>query len=168
MVLVEESIASLTHSSALFFTFGFELCLFSQLYLFGVIPRVYWEVMFQLPTKHSLTMTSTTPTIPIHLNCLPLYAVHALYIMVLDNPVAMVTIEANPTFQAVPLVCHYVRLFHHYTHAQINLSIAITLSPTSVKRQLDRLTVKQFETLQLLISVNWGRFFHEGIPNDLL
>lgn len=28
--------------------------------------------------------------------------------------------------------------------------------------------MKQFETLQLLVSINWGRFFPSSIPNDLL
>ena len=33
---------------------------------------------------------------------------------------------------------------------------------------MDGLTIKQFETLQLLISTNWERFFHGSIPNKLL
>ena len=51
---------------------------------------------------------------------------------------------------------------------RIDLSVAIALSPMSVKTQLDRLTVKWFETLQLPISVNWGRFFSGNILADLL
>jgi len=38
----------------------------------------------------------------------------------------------------------------------------------SVQRQMDRLTVKQFETLQLLISVNFGRFLSGNVPSELL
>jgi len=38
----------------------------------------------------------------------------------------------------------------------------------SVQRQMDRLTVKRFETLQLLISVNFGRFLSGSVPGDLL
>jgi len=78
-------------------------------------------------------MTSIIPAIPIHLDRLPPYALHVLFTMVLDNPVVMVNIELNPTFQATPLVRHYVRIFHHYAHARIDLSVAITHSPESVQ-----------------------------------
>jgi len=114
-------------------------------------------------------MTSTIPAlIPVRLGRLPPYALHALYTMVLDNPVAMVSIESNPEFQTAPLVRHYVRLFHHYARLCIDLSMAIALFPMSVQCQMDRLTVKRFETLQLLISVDFGRFLPRGVPSDLL
>jgi len=113
-------------------------------------------------------MTAIIPTIPVRLDRLPPYALHALYTMVLDNPVAMVSIEVDPEFQSAPLVHHYVRLFHHYARSRIDLSVAVTLSPMSVQRQMDRLTVKRFETLQLLISVNFGRFLPGNVPSELL
>ena len=113
-------------------------------------------------------MTSIPTVIPICLNSLPLYVVHALYTMVLDNPVAMVSIEMNPAVQDVPLVHHYVCLFHHYARMHIDLSIAVTFSPMSFQQQMDRLTIKRLEILQLLISTIWGRFFHGSIPDDLL
>jgi len=113
-------------------------------------------------------MTSIIPGTPLHLDHLPPYALHALYTMVLDNPVAMVSIETDPVFQTAPLVRHYVRLFHHYARSRINLSVAVALSPMSVQRQMDRLTVKRFETLQLLISANFGRFLSGNVPSELL
>jgi len=113
-------------------------------------------------------MTSIIPTIPVRLDRLPPYALHALYTMILDNPVAMVNIEVDPEFQTVPLVRHYVRLFHHYARSHIDLSVAVALSPMSVQRQMDRLTVKRFETLQLLISVEFGRFLPGNVPSELL
>jgi len=113
-------------------------------------------------------MTSTISSTPVHLDRLPPYALHALYTMVLDNPVAMVSIEVDPEFQTTPLVRHYVRLFHHYARSRIDLSVAVALTPMSVQRQMDRLTVKRFETLQLLISVNFGRFFPGNVPGELL
>ena len=113
-------------------------------------------------------MTSIIPAIPVRLDRLPPYALHALYTMVLDNPVAMVNIEADLEFQTAPLVRHYVRLFHHYARSRIDLSVAVALSPMSVQRQMDRLTVKRFETLQLLISTNFGRFLSGNVPSELL
>jgi len=113
-------------------------------------------------------MTSIIPTFPVRLDHLPPYALHALYTMVLDNPVAMVSIEVDPEFQKAPLVHHYIHLFHHYTRSHIDLSVAIALSPTSVQRQMDRLTVKRFETLQLLLSVEFGWFFPGNVPSKLL
>ena len=38
----------------------------------------------------------------------------------------------------------------------------------SIQRQMDRLTVKRFETLQLLISVEFGRHFPGNVPSELL
>jgi len=113
-------------------------------------------------------MTSIIPATPVRLDRLSPYALHALFTMVLDNPVAMVSIETDPEFQRAPLVRHYVRLFHHYARSRIDLSVAIALSPMSVQRQMDRLTVKRFETLQLLISVDFGRFLLGNVPSDLL
>jgi len=113
-------------------------------------------------------MTTIIPTTPVRLDRLPSYALHALYTMVLDNPVAMVSIEVDPEFQTAPLVRHYVRLFHHYARSRIDLSVAVALSPMSVQRQMDRLTVKRFETLQLLISVNFGQFLPGNVPSELL
>ena len=113
-------------------------------------------------------MTSIIPTIPVRLDRLPSYALHALYTMVLDNPVAMVSIEVDPEFQTAPLVRHYVHLFHHYARLCIDLSMAVPLSPMAIQRQMDRLTVKRFETLQLLISVEFGRFLPRNVPSELL
>jgi len=113
-------------------------------------------------------MTSTTLDVPMRLDRLPPYALHALYTMVLDNPVAMVSIEADSTFQTALLVRHYVRLFHHYARSRIDLSVAVALSSMSVQRQMDRLTVKRFETLQLLISVEFGQYFPGNVPGELL
>jgi len=117
----------------IFSSSGFELRLLFWLYLVGVVPRVFREVVFRSLTKHSMTMTSTIRTLSVCLNCLPLYVVHALYTMVLDNPISMVSIEMNPAFQDVSLVCHYICLFHHYAHMRINLSIVVALSPESVQ-----------------------------------
>ena len=113
-------------------------------------------------------MTTIIPVTPVRLDRLPPYALHALFTMVLDNPVAMVSIETDPEFQRAPLVRHYVRLFHHYARSRIDLSVAVALSPMSIQRQMDRLTVKRFETLQLLISVDFGRFLGGNVPSDLL
>jgi len=113
-------------------------------------------------------MTSIVPTIPVRLDRLPPYALHTLYTMVLDNPVAMVNIEGDSKFRTAPLVRHYVRLFHHYARSRIDLSVAVALSPTLVQRQMDRLTVKRFETLQLLISVKFGPFLPGNVPSELL
>ena len=113
-------------------------------------------------------MTSIIPIVPVRLDRLPPYALHALYTMVLDNPVAMVSIETDRRFQTAPLVRHYVRLFHHYARSCIDLAVAVALSPMSVQRQMDRLTVKRFETLQLLISVDFGRFLPGNVPSNLL
>jgi len=155
-------------SNLRFSTFGSQLRSDFRHYPIGVIPRVYKASCFQSPSKLTLDMTSIVPVTPIRLERLPPYALHALYTMVLDNPVAMVNIEVDPEFQTAPLVCHYVRLFHHYARSRIDLSVAVALSPMSVQRQMDRLTVKQFETLQLLISVNFGKFLPGNVPSDLL
>ena len=113
-------------------------------------------------------MTSTIPDAPLRLSRLPPYALHALYTMVLDNPVAMVNIEVDPTFQAAPLVCHHVHLFHHYARSRIDLSVAVALSPMSIQRQMDRLTIQRFETLQLLIADKFGQYFPGNVPSELL
>jgi len=136
-------------------------------YPVGVIPRVYKASCFQSLSKRVLDMTSIIPITPVRLDRLPPYALHALFTMVLDNPVAMVSIERDPMFQTAPLVRHYVRLFHHYACSRIDLSVAIALLPMSVQRQMDRLTIKRFETLQLLISADFGRFLSGNVPSEL-
>jgi len=49
-------------------------------------------------------MTSIIPDVPVRLDRLAPYALHALFTMLLDNPVAMVSIEVDPEFRTVPLV----------------------------------------------------------------
>ena len=167
MVSVKESICFSDNSNLRFSTFGSLLRPDTRHYPVGVIPRIYKASYFQSPSKRVLDMTSTIPVTPVRLDRLPPYALHALFTMVLDNPVAMVSIEKDPVFQTAPLVRHYVRLFHHYARLRIDLSVAIALSPMSVQRQMDRLTVKRFETLQLLISTGFERFLSGNVPSDL-
>ena len=164
---MEEFIVSPTIPIPAFLPSGLNSAPCIRHYPIGIIPRIYKPRVFLSPPKRVFDMTSIIPDTPVRLDRLPQYALHALFTMVLDNPVAMVSIEKDPVFQAAPLVRHYVRLFHHYARSRIDLSVAVTLSPMSVQRQMDRLTVKRFETLQLLISTDFGRFLSGNVPSEL-
>jgi len=74
-------------------------------------------------------MTSTIPAIiPIHLDCLPLNGTHNLYAAILENLVTLFAIKQDPEYKETPLVHHYIRLYHNYVHARVDLTTTSTLS----------------------------------------
>jgi len=161
------------HRSRLLFAAACFLCpqlLFDkQHYPFGVIPRVYKAFLFQSPSKHFLDMTSTIPTsIPIRLDRLPLNGIHNLYAAVLENLVALFAIEQDPEYKRTLLVHHYIRLYHNYARARVDLTTASTLSAIALQRWSNRLAAMRFEILQLLMLVEYGKYIEKCVPAELL
>jgi len=113
-------------------------------------------------------MTSIPAVIPVRLNHLPLNGVHNLYAAVLENPVALFAIEQDQEYKETPLVHHYIRLYHNYARGRVDLISASTLSSIALQRWSNRLAAMRFEILQLLVLVEYGKFFEQCIPHDIL
>ena len=77
-------------------------------------------------------MTPIPINIPIHLDHLPLNGLHNLYAAILENLVALYTIEQDPEFKRAPLVHHYIWLYHNYVHTRVDLTTAFTLSSVAL------------------------------------
>jgi len=138
-------------------------------YPFRVIPRVYKTFLFQSPSKRLLDMTSIIPAhIPVRLSRLPLNGTHNLFAAILENPVALFAIEQDPEYRTTPLVHHYIRLYHNYACARVDLTTASTLSSIALQRWSNRLATMRFEILQLLMLVEYGKYIEKCVPAEIL
>jgi len=114
-------------------------------------------------------MTSIIPAhIPIRLDRLPLNGTHNLYAAVLKNPVALFAIEQDLEFRTTPLVHHYIRLYHNYAHARVDLTTASTLSSIALQRWSNCLAAMRFKILQLLVLVEYGKYIEKCVPPEIL
>jgi len=114
-------------------------------------------------------MTSIIPVhIPIRLDRLPLNGTHNLYAAVLKNPVALFAIEQDSEYRTTPFVHHYIRLYHNYARARVNLTTASTLSTIALQRWSNRLAAMRFEILQLLVLVEYGKYIEKCVPAEIL